>query len=120
LIPTVSGEQTGAGCAAIISGRGQAGAAHLNGALNKGRDGNWERFFGAIVEGSGMVRPVGEIFATHDSAGRHMASALVGVIWTARKGLAFDVALRRARTEEHGVTELRVGLTWDVQAAKAP
>ena len=120
LIPTVSGERTGAGCTAIVSGRGQAGAGHVNGALNKGRDGNWERFFGVIVEGSGMVRPVGEILATHDSAGRHMASALVGVIWTARKGLTFDVALRRARTEEHDVTEVRIGLTWDVHAARAP
>jgi hypothetical protein len=121
LIPSRSGERTGAGCAAIVSGRGEAGAVHFNGALNRNREGSWETFLGAIVEGSGLgaFRPVGEVFAVHDAAGRHTQSALVGVIWTAREGLTFDVALRKARTEEHGLTELRVGLTWDVPAARA-
>jgi hypothetical protein len=122
LIPTRSGESTGAGCAAIVSGRGEVGAVHFNAAMNKNREGSWETFLGAIVEGAsaGPLRPVGEVLAVHDAAGRHTASALVGVIWTARKGLTFDVALRKARTEEHGITELRVGLTWDVRAVKAP
>jgi hypothetical protein len=120
LLPTVAGERSGAGCGGIVSMRGQASTVHLNGALSKNRDGHWERFLAGIVEGTGMVRPVGEILVNRDSAGKHVASALAGVIWTARKGLTFDLALRRARTEEHNVTEVRLGLTWDIHAARAP
>jgi hypothetical protein len=114
LLPVLAGERIGAGCALIVSERGVAGAVHLNGALNKNREGSWEGFLGTIVEaaGWGAVRPVGEVFVVRDSAGRHTESALAGMVWTARKGLAFDVALRKARTEEHFVSEIRIGLTW--------
>lgn len=113
-LPVLSGERTGGGCAVIVSERGFAGAAHFNGALNRNREGRWEGFVGTIAEGIGWgaVRPVGEMFAVRDSAGRHTESALIGVVWTARKGLAFDVALRKARTEDHAVSEIRIGLTW--------
>lgn len=120
-LPVLSGDRTGAGCAVIVSERGVAGAVHFNGALNKNREGNWEGFLGTIVEGSGWgaIRPVGEVFAVRDSAGRHIESALAGMVWTARKGLALDVALRKARTEEHCVSEIRIGLTWTIPAARS-
>jgi hypothetical protein len=122
LVPTLSGERAGAGCAAIVSRRGNAGAAHLNGALSRNREGNWEGFLGAIVEGvgRGSFRPVGEVFAVRDSGGRHTESALAGMVWTAQNGLAFDIALRKARTEDHPISEIRIGLTWTIQAARPP
>jgi hypothetical protein len=122
LLPVLSGERTGAGCAAIVSQRSVAGAVHFNGAVSRNREGSWEGFLGTIVEGAGWgaIRPVGEVFAVRDSAGRHTESALAGIVWTARKGLTFDVALRRARTEEHAVSEIRIGLTWAIPAARSP
>jgi hypothetical protein len=120
LLPSLSGERIGAGCALIVSQRGAYGAMHLNGALNRNREGSWEGFLGTIVEGAGRgaVRPVAEVFAVRDSAGRHGESVLAGMVWTARKGLAFDVALRKARTEEHPISEIRIGLTWVIPVAR--
>lgn len=116
LLPVFSGERTGAGCAVIVSERGAAGAVHFNGAVSKNREGRSEGFLGTIVEGAGWgaIRPVGEVFTVRDSAGRHIESALAGIVWTAHKGLTFDVALRKARTEEHAVSEIRIGLTWAI------
>jgi len=122
LLPVLSGERTGAGCAVIVSQHGVAGAVHFNGAVSKNREGSWERFLGTIVEGAGWgpIRPVGEVYAVRDSAGRHTESALAGMAWTARKGLTFDIAVRKARTEEHAISEIRIGLTWAIPAGRSP
>jgi hypothetical protein len=60
------------------------------------------------------VRPVAESFIARDSAGGRTNSALVGLIWTENDALTFDIALRKARTEEHGITEIRAGFTWSL------
>jgi hypothetical protein len=114
LIPTLQGERTGASCAGIVSGRWSDVTVHFNGAVGKNRDGNWERFLGAIVTGPsyGAVQPVFEIFVDRDSAGFATNSALAGILWSVSENLQFDVALRKARTEGLGVTEIRAGLTW--------
>lgn len=114
LLPTVQGERTGASCAAVLSQRWSAATAHFNAAIGKNREGQWEKFFGAIIEGraAGSVRPVAEAFVTRESGGGHTNSALVGLIWTANEDLSFDIALRKAHTEEQGITEIRAGLTW--------
>jgi hypothetical protein len=116
LLPTVQGDRTGASCGAILSQRWSAATAHFNAALGRNREGRWERFFGAIIEGPAVasVRPVAETFVTRDSAGARTNSTLVGLIWTANEDLTFDIALRKAHTKEHGITEIRAGLTWNL------
>lgn len=106
----------------LAAQRSVAGAVHFNGALNKNREGSWEGFFGTIVEGAGWgaIRPVGEVFAVRDAAGRHTESAMAGMVWTARKGLTFDVGLRRARTEAESISEVRFGMMWTIPSARPP
>jgi hypothetical protein len=116
LLPTLQGDRTGAACAGIVSQRWSAATVHFNAALGKNREGNWERFLGAIVAGPsfGAVRPVFETFFVRDSGGLRTDSALAGLIWTVNETLAFDVALRKAHTEGRGVTEIRAGFTWSL------
>lgn len=118
LFPTLQGDRTGAACAGIVSQRWSTATVHFNAALGKNRDGNWERFLGAIVAGPsfGAVRLVFETFFVRDSGGLRTNSALAGLIWTVNETLAFDVALRKARTEALGVTEIRAGFTWSLPA----
>lgn len=114
LLPTVGGERTGAACTGIFSERWGKSTVHFNAALGKNRDGNWERFLGVIVAGPriGVARPVFETFMVRDAAGGHAESVLAGLILPINENLAFDVALRKARTEAFGVTEIRAGFTW--------
>ena len=58
------------------------------------------------------VRPVAEFFYERDTAGVSTTSGLVGAIWQWRDNLSFDVGLRRARTGNVNVNEVRAGLTW--------
>jgi hypothetical protein len=114
LIPMLQGDRTGATCAGLVSGRWNNVTVHFNGAVGKNRGGNWERFLGAIVTGPsfGPVRPVLEAFFVRDSTGFAANSALAGLLWTVNDNLQFDVALRKARAEGLGMTEIRAGLTW--------
>jgi hypothetical protein len=114
LLPTVEGERTGAACTGIVSQHWGQSTFHFNAAIGKNRDGNWERFLGAIVAGPsiGVARPVFETFVVRDSAGGHTESVLAGLLLPINENLAFDVALRKARTEGVGVTEIRAGFTW--------
>lgn len=48
------------------------------------------------------------------------ASHLVGAIWRARAGLAFDVGVRSAHAGGEAIRELRVGLTWTIALKKEP
>jgi hypothetical protein len=114
LVPTLRGERTGATCAGILSQRLSPATLHLNAALGKNRDGNWERFLGVIVAGPGFgaVQPVFETFFVRDSAGQRTNSVLAGLIWALDESLSLDVGLRKARAESVGVTEIRAGFTW--------
>jgi len=114
LLPTVhGGSGTGLACAAILSQRWAAATVHLNGLFGRTRDHEWNRFFGVIVEGPDVwtVRPVAEVFTEHDSGGGYTHSALVGAIWRSREKLSFDFAVRTARTNGPGITEVRAGFT---------
>jgi phosphate-selective porin len=55
-----------------------------------------------------------EIFTDRVSTGSRTDSALVGFIWQPNDALAFDFGLRKARTDEQKVTEIRAGLTWSL------
>lgn len=114
LFPTLQGDRAGAACTGIVSERWGQATFHFNGAIGKNREGNWERFLGAIVAGPsfGVVRPVLETFFVRASGGLRTDSALAGLIWTVNKSLAFDLGLRKARNEAFGVTEIREGFTW--------
>lgn len=114
LLPTVAGDRTGATCAGILSQQWGTAAVHFNAAIGKNREGNWEKFLGAIVMGPGfgIVRPVFETWVAGDSAGGYTHSALAGVVWEVKDALSFDVGLRKARTDTFSITEFRFGFTW--------
>jgi hypothetical protein len=115
LLPSVHGEKgTGLSVAGIVSQRVEAVSLHLNAALAWTREHEPDLFLGAILEGpySWAVRPVAEVFAEQASRGPRTTSRLVGAIWRAREGLAFDVGIRKAHDGNETVRELRLGLTW--------
>jgi hypothetical protein len=115
LLPSVHGEKgTGLSVAGIVSQRTAAVSLHLNAALAWTREHEPDLFLGAILEGpySWAVRPVVEVFGEQASGSPRTTSSLVGAIWRAREGLAFDVGIRKAHDGNETVRELRLGLTW--------
>jgi len=115
LLPEIHGDShTGASCLGIASRRWPMATVHLNVGLALDREHNWERTFGGIVEGphNWAVRPALELVAERNNAGSRTNSALVGAIWEARDGLAFDLGVRAARADGLDVYEVRAGLTW--------
>lgn len=114
LLPSLAGESVGAACAGIASIRWNELTAHLNAAVARNRDRHGEYFAGAIIEGPmlGRVRPVFETYMVRESTGEHVESALAGLLWPMRDNLSFDIAVRKARDQGVGVTELRAGFTW--------
>ena len=123
LLPDVHGRQgTGVSVAGIVSQRGDAGTAHLNGVLSWTREHEPGVFLGAIFEGpySWRVRPVAEVFTDQARGSSRTNSGLVGAIWRARDGLSFDVGLRHARAGDDQIHELRLGLTWAFSYKKEP
>jgi hypothetical protein len=117
LLPELHGESgTGATCSGIVSQRFDALTVHLNAALTRARDKANARFVGVIVEGpEAPVKPVMELTAERDNRGGRTNSLLLGAIWKKSDDLAFDVGLRRARSDGERLTELRAGLTWSYQ-----
>lgn len=118
LLPdSTSGSHTGASCAAIFSQRLPLATLHFNVGLSRTRERRTGRFVSLIAEGPAHagVRPVFEMFREADG-GPSTRSALAGLIWQARDGLSFDVALRLARNGEDRARELRAGLTWSYSA----
>lgn len=115
LLPTLHGERSsGASCALIASQRWDVATVHLNGSLLFGRDHRWSRSAGVIVEGPDKwpVRPVAEVFSQQVVGGAHTISGLLGLIWRNSEHLSFDAGLRRARTGDEKIQEVRMGLTW--------
>lgn len=123
LLPTVHGEPgTGASAALILSRRLGSLTLHLNAAAELTRSHRAGFFGGMILEGpSGWkVRPAGEIVAVGERDSPSERSALVGAIWSAREGLAFDCAFRIARSDDLSTHEVRAGLTWDFPRTPTP
>lgn len=115
LLPSVHGEKgTGLSVAGIVSQRTAAVSLHLNAVLAWNREHEPDLFLGAILEGpySLAVRPVAEVFGEQASGSPRTTSGLVGAIWRARDGLSFDVGIRKARSGDETIRELRLGLTW--------
>ena len=71
-------------------------------------------FLGAIFEGplGWTVRPVAELVYEREFGHAEVFAALAGVIWEAREGLAFDLAVRQAAVDGEPETEIRAGLTF--------
>lgn len=115
LLPTWRGERgVGASVNFIASQRWSFGTLHLDVNPILSRAGHTQLIAGAIAEGPGglRVRPVAEFLATGDGPSPLTLSALGGVIVAAGDGLAFDAAIRVARTPEAVAMELRAGLTF--------
>jgi hypothetical protein len=118
LLPTLPqlGDEVGWSTDLIVSECWDPITVHANFQVEYERNRELEESVGAIVEGprDWRVRPVGEAYLEH-SPGSDELSILAGAIWTYRKSLTFDAALRTLQTIE-GTTpasyQIRVGLTW--------
>ena len=123
LLPDVHGRQgTGASVAGIVSQRGDAGTAHLNGVLSWTREHEPGLLLGVILEGpyAWPVRPVAEVFADQARGTARVNSGLIGAIWRVRDGLSFDVGVRSAKAGDDQTHEVRLGLTWAFAFKKEP
>lgn len=122
LPPEVHGASgTGGECAAIVSGKWDSMALHLNLGIGRTREHETARSISLIAEGPAqwLVRPVAELLAERDTgSGGRLDSALAGAIWQHGEDLAFDLALRHARTNDGNFNELRIGLTWSLAVTK--
>jgi hypothetical protein len=114
LMPSESGERAGIVCAGIVSQRLSNATIHLNAALARSRERQWERSIGVIIEGPryGRLEPVFEGLVGAASDGVRMHSTLAGVIASMADNLTFDIGLRTGRIGGTRVSEIRAGLTW--------
>jgi hypothetical protein len=114
LLPSAAGERTGMLCAGIVSQRLSRATLHVNVALARSREQQWERSVGVIAEGPsfGSVKPVFEGMVSSASDGVLTRAALAGFILSADDNLTFDLGLRSAKVGATRVSELRAGLTW--------
>lgn len=121
LLPEVHGSSsTGGECAAIVSDQWDSMALHLNLGIGRTREHETARSVSLIAEGPGKwpVRPVAELLSERDTgSGGRLESALVGAIWQYGEDLAFDLAVRHARTNDGHFNEVRAGLTWNFAVA---
>jgi hypothetical protein len=115
LLPGIN-DQSGFGAelAGIIGNRWSWGAIHFTAAATLTRDNRGEMFLGTILEGPkfGAVRPVAEFVYEREFGATETFAALAGLIWEAREGLAFDLAVRQASVDGDPETEIRAGLTF--------
>jgi hypothetical protein len=116
LLPGIN-EQSGIGAevAGIIGNQWSWGAIHFTAAAALTRDQHGEIFLGSIIEGPSdwTIRPVAElVYEREFGTSTEVFSALAGVIWEARDGLAFDFAVRHAAADGQPETEIRIGLTF--------
>jgi hypothetical protein len=115
LLPGIN-EQSGIGAelAGIVGNQWSWGAIHFTAAAALTRDNRGEMFLGTIIEGPNTwaVRPVAEFVYEREFGASEVFAALAGVIWEAREGLAFDLAVRQAAVDGEPETEVRVGLTF--------
>ena len=99
-----------------VSYEGNAGTIHLNVEPSYTRAHNAGLFEGLILEGPGdwPARPVLELFAEQERGGDSVISGLAGAIMPLSDAAAIDCAVRVAREGDVRVTELRMGLVWEV------
>lgn len=115
LLPDSSGGSgVGASLAGVVSQRWDWGTIHLNAETALTRDHHGDVFVSAILEGPSKwtVRPVAEVFYEKAFGEEETFSGLVGLIYTVRDNLNFDIAIRHALTNGHPVNEIRAGVTF--------
>jgi hypothetical protein len=116
LLPGINDESgVGAEVAGIIGGLWSWGAVYVTAAAALNREQKGEMFLGAIIEGplDWTVRPVAEIVYEREfGTSSEVFAGLLGIIWEAREGLAFDLAVRQAAVDGEPETEIRAGLTF--------
>jgi hypothetical protein len=115
LLPGINDESgVGAEVAGIVGGVWSWGAIYVTAAAALNRESRGEMFLGAIIEGplDWTVRPVAEFVYEREFGATEAFAALVGLIWEAREGLAFDFAVRQASADGEPETEIRAGLTF--------
>ena len=115
LLPGINDEHgLGAEVAGIIGSQWSWGAIYFTAAAALTREQTGEMFLGAIIEGplDWTVRPVAELVYEREFGHAEVFAALAGVIWEAREGLAFDLAVRQASVDGASETEIRAGLTF--------
>jgi hypothetical protein len=115
LIPT-SSEESGPGgeCLLIASHSTAALSMHVNAAIAFETDHHWEQSFGLIVEGpaSWRLRPGFELLHEDAEGDGAEMSVLAGVVWSASKRVALDMAFRRGLEPSGEPDEWRMGMTW--------
>jgi hypothetical protein len=115
LLPGINDEHgLGGEIAAIIGSQWSWGAIYFTAAAALTREQTGEMFLGAIIEGplDRTVRPVAELVYEREFGHGEIFAALAGLIWEAREGLAFDLAVRQASVDGASETEIRAGLTF--------
>ena len=115
LTPEIHGvSDIGASIDVITSYRWGFGAIHWNEWFQLTREHDADLYTGVILEGpqDWKVRPVAELYFERNFVHGNTESALVGAIWTVRKSLVLDAAVRGARVQDENAVEVRLGLTW--------
>ena len=114
LLPEINGTDAfGASLDCIVSYQWPAVTLHFNEWAQYTRAHNPLVFTGLIVEGphEWAVRPVIELFYSHEWNAGDEASALVGAIWAVRESFALDTGVRGARVDGRDALEVRLGFT---------
>jgi hypothetical protein len=115
LIPTKA-EDSGPGgeCTLIASHNSSMLSWHANAGIAYETDHRWASTLGLIVEGpeSWRIRPGLELLREEVAGESAEVSVLVGAVWNASDGLAFDLAYRRAIEPSSEPSEWRIGMTW--------
>jgi len=106
-------EHVGAECALIASHKWTHIVLHTNAILEWNRQHEAVGAASVIVEGPSVrgVRPVAELLFEKEKGMGTVRSALVGIVYEIGSRCSFDVAIRRSRTAQDEVLELRAGLT---------
>nr|HEX4319246.1 hypothetical protein [Kofleriaceae bacterium] len=119
LLPTVPqlDDEGGFSADLIISNRIGPITTHVNLFGEATRDRHVDGTLGTIVEAptTWKLRPVGEIYYGNATG----ISVLAGAIWTWRKHVVFDGAVRYGDDDGHGFVEGRLGLTWVIDVGPA-
>ncbi|HVW23870.1 MAG TPA: hypothetical protein VHC69_00775 [Polyangiaceae bacterium] len=114
LLPEINGTNAfGASADCIVSYQWPALTLHFNEWAEYTRAHNPFVFTGLIAEGphEWAVRPVAEVFYSHEWNARDEASALVGAIWALRESFTLDAGVRGARLDGQDALEVRLGFT---------
>ncbi len=115
-LPTINDQKGfGASAAGILTQCfGDDFVIHYNAAAALTRTPNLDLFGGVILEGPHRLRlrPVAEFYVEEELNASTTYSALLGAILNTTERLDLDVGLRAARTNEQGIGEIRLGLTY--------